>query len=68
MSTQGQSGHSSDNQRSGSGNFANDPERASEAGKKGGQHSHSGSQGGTDTSKGTGSGGNRTGSGHKDTK
>jgi uncharacterized protein len=26
-----------------SGNFANDPERASEAGKKGGQHSHGGS-------------------------
>jgi general stress protein YciG len=31
-------------QRGGSGNFANDPERASEAGKKGGEHSHSGSQ------------------------
>lgn len=29
--------------RGGSGNFANDPQRASEAGKKGGSHSHSGS-------------------------
>jgi general stress protein YciG len=28
--------------RGGSGNFANDPQRASEAGKKGGSHSHSG--------------------------
>jgi len=27
------------NRRGGSGNFANDPERASEAGRKGGQHS-----------------------------
>lgn len=26
--------------RGGSGNFANDPQRASEAGKKGGEHSH----------------------------
>jgi general stress protein YciG len=32
-------------QRGGSGNFANDPERASEAGKKGGEHSHGGQQG-----------------------
>jgi uncharacterized protein len=29
-------------QTGGSGNFANDPQRASEAGKKGGQHSHDG--------------------------
>jgi hypothetical protein len=29
-----------DNERGGSGNFANDPQRASEAGKKGGEHSH----------------------------
>jgi hypothetical protein len=29
-------------QQGGSGNFANDPQRASEAGKKGGQHSHGG--------------------------
>jgi hypothetical protein len=29
-------------QRGGSGNFANDPERASEAGRKGGEHSHGG--------------------------
>src|SRR5882757_6491849 len=33
----------SSNQRGGSGNFANDPERASEAGRKGGQQSHQGS-------------------------
>ena len=43
------SSHSSGSQQSGgtahggSGNFANDPQRASEAGNKGGQHSHSGS-------------------------
>jgi hypothetical protein len=29
-----------DNERGGSGNFANDPQHASEAGKKGGEHSH----------------------------
>jgi general stress protein YciG len=47
----------SSNQRGGSGNFANDPERASEAGRKGGQQSHQGSdqtgksqQGGSDSS------------------
>ena len=34
-------------QRGGSGNFANDPQTASEAGKKGGQHSHQ--QGGSQT-------------------
>lgn len=36
------------NERGGSGNFANDPHRASEAGKKGGEQSHKGqhSQGG----------------------
>lgn len=33
----------SGNPRGGSGNFADDPERASEAGRKGGQHSHQGS-------------------------
>ncbi len=27
-------------ERGGSGNFANDPQKASEAGRKGGQHSH----------------------------
>jgi uncharacterized protein len=31
-------------QRRGSGNFANDPQRASEAGKKGGENSHGGQQ------------------------
>jgi hypothetical protein len=30
------------NQRGGSGNFANDPEKASEAGRKGGEDSHGG--------------------------
>jgi general stress protein YciG len=30
--------------RGGSGNFANDPQRASDAGKKGGQHSHGSQQ------------------------
>jgi uncharacterized protein len=32
----------SSKQSGGSGNFADDPQRASEAGKKGGQHSHDG--------------------------
>jgi general stress protein YciG len=36
-------GNDQSKQPGGSGNFANDPERASEAGKKGGQHSHAGS-------------------------
>jgi uncharacterized protein len=34
----------SEGQRGGSGNFANDPQKASEPGKKGGEHSHSRSQ------------------------
>jgi uncharacterized protein len=34
----------SESQRGGSGNFANDPQRASEAGKKGGEHSRAGSR------------------------
>jgi general stress protein YciG len=38
MATEKQSG----SQRGGSGNFANDPEKASGAGKKGGEHSHGG--------------------------
>jgi general stress protein YciG len=42
MANEKQSGGSSE--RGGSGNFANDPQRASEAGKKGGQHSHERSQ------------------------
>jgi general stress protein YciG len=33
-----------DKQRGGSGNFASDPKKASEAGKKGGEHSHAGQQ------------------------
>jgi general stress protein YciG len=44
-SQQGGSGGSSQgggSQRGGSGNFANDREKASEAGKKGGEHSHGG--------------------------
>jgi uncharacterized protein len=35
-----QGGGQSGQQRGGSGNFANDRERASEAGRKGGEHSH----------------------------
>jgi uncharacterized protein len=45
----------SSNQRGGSGNFANDPERASEAGRKGGQQSHQ-SSGEADKSQQGGSG------------
>ena len=37
--------HQGAEQRGGSGNFANDRQKASEAGKKGGEHSHSGKQG-----------------------
>ena len=42
MASEKQSGSNADQSKvqSGSGNFANDPQRASEAGKKGGQHSH----------------------------
>jgi general stress protein YciG len=45
MANQNQTGGNADKskQQSGSGNFADDPKRASEAGKKGGQHSHDGS-------------------------
>jgi uncharacterized protein len=45
MASEKQSGSSTDKskQQGGSGNFADDPQRASEAGKKGGQHSHGGS-------------------------
>ena len=55
------------NQRGGSGNFANDPERASEAGRKGGQQSHQGSGQSDDNSQQGGSerpGGQRGGSGN----
>jgi general stress protein YciG len=58
-------------QRGGSGNFANDPERASEAGKKGGEHSHGGQQqqgvgaGGQQKQSG-GSGGQQGGGGQSD--
>jgi uncharacterized protein len=51
---------STSNQKSGSGNFANDREKASEAGRKGGQNSHSGGHA-SDTgkeSKGSGQKGN----------
>ena len=34
---------SSESERGGKGNFANDPQRTSEAGKKGGENSHGGS-------------------------
>lgn len=39
-------------QRGGSGNFANDPQRASQAGQKGGEHSHGGQQSQSGGSKG----------------
>jgi hypothetical protein len=43
MANQNQGGGSGDqSQRGGSGNFANDPQRASEAGKKGGEQSQGG--------------------------
>ena len=47
MTNDAQQGGNADQskQPGGSGNFANDPERASEAGKKGGQHSHGGGSG-----------------------
>ena len=47
MANEKQSGSNADKskQQGGSGNFADDPQRASEAGKKGGQHSHGGSSG-----------------------
>jgi uncharacterized protein len=46
MANDQQSGGSVDQKRpSGSGNFANDPQRASEPGKKGGQPSHGDSAG-----------------------
>jgi general stress protein YciG len=48
-------------QRGGSGNFANDPQRASEADKKGGEHSHGGQQsqgGGSQGQQGGGGSGN----------
>ena len=35
-----------DSEKKGSGSFAEDPQRASEESKKGGQHAHSGSQAG----------------------
>jgi general stress protein YciG len=40
MSNDKQSGGDQSKKPGGSGNFANDSQRASEAGKKGGQHSH----------------------------
>jgi general stress protein YciG len=47
MASEKQSGSNADKakQQGGSGNFADDPQRASEAGKKGGQHSHGGASG-----------------------
>jgi len=44
------------NERGGSGNFANDREKASEAGKKGGEHSHGGQHGGGETQRSDGGG------------
>jgi uncharacterized protein len=47
MASEKQGGGNADKskQQGGSGSFANDPQRASEAGKKGGQHSHGGGSG-----------------------
>jgi general stress protein YciG len=61
MSGEKQSGGSADKskQQGGAGNFADDPQRASEAGKKGGQHSHGGGSG---QSNQTGSGRSQQGS------
>ena len=52
----------SDSERGGSSNFANDPQRASEAGKKGGEHSHGSGQQQQSGSQSQ-SGGSRSGSG-----
>jgi uncharacterized protein len=58
----------SSNQRGGSGNFANDREKASEAGRKGGQQSHQGSSeqesGDRSQQEGSEGGGQRGGSGN----
>jgi uncharacterized protein len=54
MANDKQSGNADQSkQQGGSGNFANDPQRASEAGKKGGEHSHGG---GSDQANQSGSG------------
>jgi hypothetical protein len=42
MANDKQSGGTDDSSKQPGGNFANDPQRASEAGKKGGQHSQGG--------------------------
>lgn len=59
---------SENNPRGSTGNFANDPAKASEAGKKAGQHSHQGSSRSADPSEqeesGTSSGKQRGGSGN----
>jgi uncharacterized protein len=55
----------SESQQGGSGNFANDPERASEAGKKGGEHSHGGGsqQSGSHSGGSSQQGGSQSGTG-----
>jgi hypothetical protein len=65
MASEKQTGSSADKskQHGGSGNFANDPQKASEAGKKGGQHSHGGSTGQSNQS---GSGRSQQGSSQDD--
>jgi hypothetical protein len=65
MSNDKQSGSFEDKskQQGGSGNFANDPQRASEAGKKGGQASHGGGSGQSSQS---GSGRSQQGGGQRD--
>ena len=55
MANDKQSGNADQSkQPGGSGNFANDPQRASEAGKKGGQQSHGGSASGQANQSGSG--------------
>jgi uncharacterized protein len=65
MSNDKQSGSFEDKSKhqGGSGNFANDPQRASEAGKKGGQASHGGA---SDQSSQSGSGRSQQGGGRRD--
>jgi general stress protein YciG len=46
-----------DKERGGSGNFADDPRRALEAGKKGGEHSHQQQSGGSHGQQGENPGG-----------
>lgn len=53
-----------DSERGGKGNFANDPQRASEEGKKGGQQSHQGSSHGKSDQQNSGASQQGKGSGN----